>query len=92
MMLLKKLYDKSVTNVNTIDTTGFVFKYQHKTDKSGLGKKIDDKDRKDLVIMGLLKKQIIMQKITDESKTRSITGLASTSALNAVEKKDIQHY
>ena len=37
--------------------------------------------------MGLLKKQIIMQKITDESKTRSITGLASTSALNAVEKK-----
>ena len=33
-----------------------------------------------------------MQKITDESKTCSITGLASTSALNAVEKKDIQHY
>ena len=32
-----------------------------------------------------------MWKITDESKTCSITGVASTSALNAVEKKDIQH-
>ena len=30
-----------------------------------------------------------MWKIPDESKTCSITGLASTSALNAVEKKKI---
>ena len=56
MMLLKKLYDKSVTKVNTIDTTGFVFKYQHKTDKSGLGKKIDDKDKKRSGNNGLVKK------------------------------------
>ena len=48
--------DKSVTKVNTIDTTGFVFKYQHKTDKSGLGKKIDDKDKKRSDNNGLVKK------------------------------------
>ena len=49
------------------------------------------KIRKDLIIVGLLKKQIIMQKLLIKVKMHSIVDLATTSALNAVEKKDTQH-
>ena len=34
------LYDKLVTKVNTINTSGFVLKTQYNTDKSGLEKKM----------------------------------------------------
>ena len=43
-MLSKKIqitvYDKLVTKVNTINTSGFVLKTQYNTDKSGLEKKM----------------------------------------------------
>ena len=35
----KTVYDKLVTKVNTINTSGFVLKTQYNTDKSGLEKK-----------------------------------------------------
>ena len=42
MMLLKKMYNKLVTNVNNIDTSGFVLKTKYDTDKSELENKIPD--------------------------------------------------
>ena len=36
----KTVYDKLVTKVNTINTSGFVLKTQYNTDKSGLEKKM----------------------------------------------------
>ena len=42
-MLLKKIiYDKLVTKVNNIDTSGFVLKIEYDTDKSELENKILD--------------------------------------------------
>ena len=42
-MLLKKfVYDKLVTKVNNIDTSGFVLKTKYDTDKSDLETKIPD--------------------------------------------------
>ena len=46
------MYDKLVTKVNTIDTSGFVLKTKFDKDKSDLEKKIPD-------TMYLFKKQII---------------------------------
>ena len=40
------MYDKLVTKVNAIDTIGFVLKIQYGTDKSGLGKKTKDANKK----------------------------------------------
>ena len=42
----KTVYDKLVAKVNSIDTTGFVLKTTHDTDKSDLEKKISDADKK----------------------------------------------
>ena len=42
----KTVYDKLVTKVNNIDTTGFVLKTTYDTDKSDLEKKISDADKK----------------------------------------------
>ena len=50
--------DKLVAKVNNIDTSGFVLKAKYDADKSDLEKKIPD-------IRGLVKKQIIMSKITE---------------------------
>ena len=50
--------DKLVAKVNNIDTSGFVLKTKYDADKSDLEKKISD-------IRGLVKKQIIMSKITE---------------------------
>ena len=47
------MYDKLVTEVNIIDTSGFVLNTQYDTDKWGLEKKISN-------TIGLIKKQIIM--------------------------------
>ena len=53
-MLLKKfIYDKLVTKVNNIDTSGFVLKTKYDADKSEIEKKI-------LILAVLLKKQIAM--------------------------------
>ena len=50
--------DKLVAKVNNIDTSGFVLKTKYDADKSDLEKKIPD-------IIGLVKKRIIMSKITE---------------------------
>ena len=42
----KTVYDKLVTKVNNIDTSGFVLKTKYGTDKSDLEKKISDEDKK----------------------------------------------
>ena len=38
ILLKKTVYDKLITKVNAIDTSGFALKTQYNTDKSGLGK------------------------------------------------------
>ena len=46
MMLLKKTkYNKLVSKVDNIDTTGFVLKTTYDTDKSDLEKKVSDADK-----------------------------------------------
>ena len=40
------MYDKLVTKVNNIDTSGFFRKTKYDTDKSDLEKKISDADKK----------------------------------------------
>ena len=45
----KTKYDKLVTKVDNIDTTGFVLKTKYDTDKSDLEKKISDAGKKFLV-------------------------------------------
>ena len=54
--------DKLVATVNDIDTSGFVLKTMYK-DKSDLERKISDEDKKLLILVDLLKKQIIMLKL-----------------------------
>ena len=51
----KTEYDKLVTKVDNIDTTGFVLK-TYDTDKSDLEKKISDGDKQNLIQMISLKK------------------------------------
>ena len=51
----KAVYDQLVAKVNNIDTSEFVLKTSYDTDKTELEKKI-------LILVGLLKRQIIMLK------------------------------
>ena len=50
------MYDKSVAKVNNIDISGFVLKARYDIDKSNLGKKISDADKKIPETSGLAKK------------------------------------
>ena len=54
----KDVFDKLVTKVNSIDTSGFVLKTKYDTDKSELENKIPDTS-------GLVKKTDYSTKITD---------------------------
>ena len=85
----KTEYDKLVTKVNNIDTTGFVLKTKYDTDKSDLEKKISDADKEIPDRSDLAKKKADLNtKITEiEGKIPRITGLATNSALTAVENK-----
>ena len=84
----KTKYDKLVTKVANIDTTGFVLKTKYDTDKSGLEKNISDVDKKIPDTSGLVKKTNFSSKITEiENKIPSISGLAPNYALTAVENK-----
>ena len=79
---------KLVPQVNAICTNRFVLKTHYNTDKSGLEKKIDDASKKILDASGLVIKTDYNAKITDiEGKIPSITSLATTAALNAVNDK-----
>ena len=42
----KSVYDKLVTKVNNIDTSGFILETKYNTDKSDLEKKISNADKK----------------------------------------------
>ena len=77
----KIVYDKLVTEVHDIDTSGFVLKTKHNTDKSELVNKISNTSE-------LVKKVGCNAKISEiEGKIPSISSLAMMSALTAVENK-----
>ena len=77
----KDLYDKLVTKVNAIDTSGFVLKTKYDTDKSELENKIPNTS-------GLVKKTDYNTKITEiEGKIPDISNLATKTALTTVENK-----
>ena len=84
----KTVYDKLVTKVNNIDTTGFVLKAKYNTDKSDLEKKISDAEGKIRDTNSLFKKTDYNSKITEiEGKISSISGLATSSVLTTVEHR-----
>ena len=84
----KTEYNKLVTKVDNIDTTGFVLKTTYDTDKSDLEKKISDAEKNIPNTSDLAKKTDLNAKIAaTENKIPSITGLATNSALTAVENK-----
>ena len=77
----KDIYDKLVTKVNSIDTSGFVLKTKYDTGKSELENKIANTS-------GLVKKTDYNTKITKiEGKIPDISNLATKTALNTVENK-----
>ena len=72
----KDVYEKLITKVNIIDTSGFVLKTRYDTDKSELESKILDTN-------GLVKKTDYNTKITEiEFKIPDISNLAIKTALN----------
>ena len=82
------MYNKLVAKVNNVNISGFVLKTKYDTGKSDLEKKISDADKKIPDTSRLIKKTDYNAKITEtEIKVPSITGLATTSALTAVENK-----
>ena len=77
----KTVYDKLVTKVNNIHTTGFVLKTKYDTDNSELENKIPDTS-------GLVKKADYNTKITEiEGKISDISNLETKTALTTVENK-----
>ena len=77
----KDVYNKLVTKVDNIDTSGFVLKTKYDTDKSELENKIPDTS-------GLVKKTNYDAKIADiEGKILDISNLATKTALTTVENK-----
>ena len=74
----KDVYDKVVTKVNNIDTSGFVLKTKYDTDKSELENEIPDSS-------GLVKKTDYNTKITKiEGKIPDINNLATKTALTTI--------
>ena len=77
----RDVYDKLVTKVNNINTSGFVLKTKYDTDKSELENKIPDTS-------GLVKKTDYNTKITEiEGKIPDVSNLATKTALTTVENK-----
>ena len=54
----KDMYNKSATNANTLDTSGFVLKTLYNTTKSDLEKKTMMLTRKSLIIVDLFKNRL----------------------------------
>ena len=57
------MYDKLVTKVDNINTSGFVLKNKYTSNKSDLEKKISDTEKKITILVDLIKKQIMMLKL-----------------------------
>ena len=51
------MYDKLIAKINNIDTSAFVLKTEHNTDKSDLEKKVMQTKRF-LIVVGLLKNRL----------------------------------
>ena len=77
----KAYYNKLVTKVDNIDSSGFVLKTKYDTDKSELKNKIPETS-------GLVKKTDYNTKITEiENKVPDISNLATKTALTIFENK-----
>ena len=77
----RNVYDKLVAKVDNIDTSQFLLKTKHANNKLELEKKIPDTSN-------FVKKSDYNTKIREiENKIPSITSLATTSVLTAVENK-----
>ena len=77
----KDVYDKLVTKVNNINTSGFVLRTKYDTDKSELESKIPDTN-------GLVKNTNYNTKTTEiEGKIPDISNLATKCALTTVKNK-----
>ena len=61
----KTVYDKLITKINATNTSGFVLKTQYDPDKSSLEKKINDADKKVLILSGLVEKTDYNAKISE---------------------------
>ena len=73
----KAVYDKLATKVNNIDTSGFVLKTKHQTDKGKLEKKTPD-------VTDFVKKT----KLTElENKIPDVSSLVTKTALTVVENE-----
>ena len=84
----KTIHDKLVAKVSNIDTTGFVLKTIYDTDKSDLEKENSDADKKIHNTSKLADETDLNAKIIEiKGKIPSITGLATNSALTAVDYK-----
>ena len=84
----KTVYNKLLAKLNNIDARGFVLETKYDTDKSNLEKKIGDTDKKVSDTSDFVNETDLNAKITEtESKIPSISGLATNSALAAVENK-----
>ena len=84
----KTEYNKLVTKVDNIDTTGFVLKTKYDIDRSDIEKKIIYVYKKNPDTSSLVKKTDCNSKITEtEGNIPSISGLATNSALTAIENK-----
>ena len=69
----RTVYNKLVTKINNIDTSGFVLKTKYNADKSDLEKKISDADKKIPDTSGFVKKLDYNAKISKiENKIPSI--------------------
>ena len=62
----KTVYDKLIAKVNNIGTSGFVLKTKYNEDKSVVKKKISDADKKFLILVDLLKKQITILRLVKQ--------------------------
>ena len=84
----KNKYDKLDTKVNVIDITIFVSKTKYEKDGSDFEDKINKVNKKIPDVSDLVKKTDFSAKITEvEGTIPSIVGLATSSALTAVENK-----
>ena len=85
----KTEYDQLVSKVNGIDTTNFVSKTKCEKDGSDFEDRVSKVDKNIPDVSVLVKKTDLNAKITEaEGKIPSITGLATNSASNVVEKKN----
>ena len=77
----KNVYDKFISKVNSVDTSGFVLKTKYDTDKSELENKIADAS-------GLVKKTYYNTKTNEtEGKIPNVNNLVTKTTLNTVENK-----